>query len=197
MGGMKSAFQIISTRRTIPKPKPLVEGCPRLDVRWLSRQGFLRPLGVSHRVTLGHVSLDLIAERGSVILSYDVGHPPVADRNHVEQRVQLNRTACNYGGTRTWFLCPAEGCGRRCAVLYCRERGFACRRCNGLVYQTQREHRSGRGFLKYERIRRRLGSAFAEARRKPKWMHWRTFQRRMTEADEAYRRGLVSSLPGR
>ena len=29
--------------------------------------------------------------------------------------VYLEYTACNYGGRRAWFRCPAIGCGRRVA----------------------------------------------------------------------------------
>ena len=32
--------------------------------------------------------------------------------------VYLDWTACNLGGQRPWFLCPARGCGRRVAILY-------------------------------------------------------------------------------
>jgi len=31
--------------------------------------------------------------------------------------VEVEWTACNYGGSRPWFRCPARGCGRRVAIL--------------------------------------------------------------------------------
>ena len=45
-----------------------------------------------------------------------------------------------YGGARRWFVCPGQGCGRRCAKLYSPNPGrspFACRRCWRLVYWSQ------------------------------------------------------------
>jgi len=47
--------------------------------------------------------------------------------------VRLDWTACNFGGERTWFLCPTMGCGRRVAILYGGEI-FACRHCYQLTY---------------------------------------------------------------
>ena len=52
--------------------------------------------------------------------------------------VYLDWTDCNPGGQRSWFLCPARGCGRRVAILY----GggiFACRHCYQLSYPSQRK----------------------------------------------------------
>jgi hypothetical protein len=185
---------MISTRWRPREVKSLADECVRLDVRWLQREGVLERLVISHRVTLGPASLTVSSVGEAVFLSYDVRNPLSADRQHVSQRVGIDRTRCNFGGARAWFLCT---CGRRCAVLYCRERNFSCRRCLGLAYQTQREHVSGRGFLRYERIRRRLGIGYAEERRKPKGMHWRTFEHLMAKADAAYERGVLGSLPKR
>ena len=42
-------------------------------------------------------------------------------------------------GERPWFVCPGEGCGRRCAILYddgAHDR-LLCRVCLGLVYPSQ------------------------------------------------------------
>lgn len=32
--------------------------------------------------------------------------------------VGLDTTPCHLGGERSWFLCPARGCGKRVAILY-------------------------------------------------------------------------------
>jgi hypothetical protein len=47
--------------------------------------------------------------------------------------VRIERTPCNLGGSRHWFICPAVGCGRRAAILY-GGGNFACRRCHQLAY---------------------------------------------------------------
>ena len=39
--------------------------------------------------------------------------------------VRIERTSCNLGGSRHWFICPVVGCGRRVAILY-GGRIFAC-----------------------------------------------------------------------
>ena len=52
--------------------------------------------------------------------------------------VRIERTLCNKGGSRQWFICPAVGCGRRVAILY----GggiFACRHCHQLAYASSRK----------------------------------------------------------
>lgn len=48
--------------------------------------------------------------------------------------VFLDKTRCNYGGYRYWFLCP--GCEKRAKILYFREE-FQCRKCAGLTYASQ------------------------------------------------------------
>jgi len=63
----------------------------------------------------------------------------------VEQRVPLTWTTCNLGGARPWFRCTQKAgdgqcCGRRVAKLYAGDSHlFACRRCRGLAYESQRE----------------------------------------------------------
>jgi hypothetical protein len=51
--------------------------------------------------------------------------------------VDLDRTACHFGGVRYWFVCP--GCSRRVGVLYLALGWdeFRCRHCLGLVYESQ------------------------------------------------------------
>ena len=70
----------------------------------------------------------------------------------VEQRIELERTACRLGGFRYWFVCPVvkDGvyCGNRAAKLYlppgCQY--FGCRECYDLTYEScQKSH-------KYDRI---------------------------------------------
>jgi hypothetical protein len=124
-----------------------------IDVRFLRRHGYLRPGAV---FTLGWSlngdrtgSIQARTTWNSMVLSYQ--HQPVgSDRwQQKEYAVELVRTPCNYGGQRTWFLCPARGCGRRVGVLYSGSI-FACRHCYQLVYASQREqsHESDPGEVK-------------------------------------------------
>ncbi|WP_156920652.1 hypothetical protein [Thermicanus aegyptius] len=55
--------------------------------------------------------------------------------------VNLTHTACNYGGTRPWFKCPA--CRQRVGKLYLANGIFRCRICHNLTYkscQASRNH---------------------------------------------------------
>jgi len=102
--------------------------------------------------------------------------------------VHLAWTACNFGGERTWFICPGAGCGRRVAVLYGAGRYFLCRHCYELLYESQRENAMYRAIHKAQSIRKRLGGSanmmkpFPE---KPKGMHWSTYGRLWWEHHEA------------
>lgn len=48
--------------------------------------------------------------------------------------IRLDKTPCNYGGYRYWFICP--NCNKRVGVLYCAGL-YVCRHCIGASYQTQ------------------------------------------------------------
>ena len=99
--------------------------------------------------------------------------------------VRLSWTPCTYGGQRTWWLCPAAGCGRRVAVLY-GGKVYACRHCHKLAYLTQREQPPDRAGSKADKLRDRLkwepgilnGNGI-----KPKGMHWATFERLQARHD--------------
>ena len=104
-------------------------------------------------------------------------------------RVDLVSTVCHYGGRRLWFKCPANGCGKRVALLHLGGSGiFACRACYNLVYSSQRQTVGARAKARAEIIRGRLGwrgSIAAPDGDKPKGMHWLTFNR-LREAHDAY-----------
>jgi len=96
----------------------------------------------------------------------------------VTETVLFDRTRCNYGGERLWFLCP--DCGRRIAVLYLGGPRFLCRHCYHLPYASQHESYSDRMMRKARKIRERLGASnnlFEPVWDKPKGMHWNTFER--------------------
>ena len=114
--------------------------------------------------------------------------------------VHLTTTPCHMGGERHWFLCPAQGCGQRVAVIY----GggvFACSRCHQLAYPSQREDAGDRAARRAHHIRKRMGwspdvlegSDWA----KPKGMHWRTYERLCDEHDafeDAVNRNFIARV---
>jgi len=98
-----------------------------------------------------------------------------------QQMIMFSRTPCNYGGYRTWFICP--DCNRRTTSLYwrvtdgipdLRTEKLACRKCQGLVYASEGRDR-GRGNLnRAERLYEKIGGKYGN---KPKGMHWNTYNR--------------------
>jgi hypothetical protein len=162
-----------------------------LDVRYLQRNGYLRPgTGSSQRWSRRGEpfgSINLNAWDGHVVLSYRTRDPGSEEWEQKEYPVSLEWTRCNYGGERAWFLCPASNCGRRVAILYGGSI-FACRHCHNLAYDSQSETRHGRMLLKAQAIREKLGGTPCvadEFPHKPKGMHWRTYNRLRQKADEA------------
>lgn len=93
-------------------------------------------------------------------------------------------------GLRPFFECP--GCGRRCCLLYLGKRG-ACRQCLGLSYPVQFETKQNQGFRRAWKSRMKLvqpdgrsgcGDPIPDSR-KPKGMHWATFNRLRDNAEQA------------
>ena len=93
-------------------------------------------------------------------------------------------TPLRFGGRRQWFRCPK--CARTCRILYGGSR-FRCRRCYGLSYNSQAETRADRATRAMFKIVRRLDPEedCNDLPRKPKGMHWRTYNR-LAERYERY-----------
>ncbi|MDY3692732.1 MAG: hypothetical protein SO072_12305 [Dysosmobacter sp.] len=53
----------------------------------------------------------------------------------IREPVRMSTVPNNYGGARSFFLCP--GCGRRVRFLYLRWGRFRCRSCARLNYRSQ------------------------------------------------------------
>ena len=160
-----------------------------IDVRRWHRDGFLTPNQAFRwqwsRDGDVFASILVRTEPGHIILSYR--HRSGGEEWKEEKYpVCLDWTDCNFGGDRPWFLCPARGCSRRVAILY----GggiFACRHCHQLAYPSQRETQDDRAARRANKIRERLGWEQGilnpKGWRKPKGMHWATFERLNKEHD--------------
>jgi hypothetical protein len=167
-----------------------------IDVRRWAREGMLQPgyrggwrWSINGREI---ASIRMRAEADRVILTYR-HRSGGGEWKDEEYPVFLARTACQLGGSRVWFLCPARGCGRRVAILY----GgtiFACRRCHQLAYDSTREDAGGRATRRADHIRMRLGweaGILNGDGPKPKWMRWRTFDRLVERHDGYVHRSWV------
>ncbi|MEN8133639.1 MAG: hypothetical protein ABFS45_26435, partial [Pseudomonadota bacterium] len=129
-------------------------------------------------------SIGLRAENGRIVLDYSY-QLNGGEREHVECPVQLSDTSCNYGGSRSWFLCPIRGCGRRVAILYQLGKYFGCRHCGDLAYSSQQEREYDRMMRKSRKSIKRLGGNLHDDvyPNKPKHMHWKTYDRLISEAE--------------
>ena len=163
-----------------------------LDVRLFQRDGVLvagRSFTTSWmRNGKAIASIQVKVEADRVILDYrhQRGGGEWKSENYP---IRIEWTPCNYGGSRAWFRCPADGCTRRVAKLFLGSSGiFACRHCYQLAYASQRESMDDRATRRADKIRDRLkwepgilnGHGI-----KPKGMHSRTYQR-LTIAHDAH-----------
>jgi hypothetical protein len=196
MGGVGSGYWYRFDKKTT------TDECHSVDVRYLHREGLLKP---GHWFSLrwlraeretgsirGVVSRDSQPEQ--ITLLYRHRSVPGGEWEDVREPVALTWTACNFGGERPWFVCPGAGCGRRVALLYGPGRYFLCRYCYELVYESQSEHKMHRALRRAQRIRERLGGSANMTKpfpEKPKGMHWRTYERLWWEHHEAEMKQLA------
>jgi hypothetical protein len=181
-----------------------VGSCLSLDVRELARKGALVP-GACRRWqwTYNGEPWGAIETRAAREYSDErrtgFGAPPWTDglADHVrllysregepfDYPVWLQRTRCNYGGHRIWWVCPR--CQERRAVIYSggNDGRFGCRGCMRLAYSVE-------ALGRYHRLQRKadkLGARLLESDDgkqwlKPKGMHWRTFDALVDRANVA------------
>lgn len=169
--------------------KSTTESQRRIDIRWLKKQGYLQPksfglLSWSQRnKQTGSTGYGVEADH--MVLKYRY-RLHCGEWENVEQTVSFDRTPCNYGRHRTWFLCPR--CWKRVAVLYGAGKYFFCRHCYNLSYSSQQENRADRLMRSARKIRERMGGSgnlIAPFPDKPKYMHWKTYWRLRDRAELA------------
>jgi len=184
MGGMGSGRRSQGGKNTTSDYRAL-------DVRRMQRDGLLaagKSFGWSWTRNGEKVaSINVRTEADRVILDYRHQSGGGGEWKSENYPVRIEWTPCNYGGARAWFLCPAQGCGRRVAKLFLGSAIFACRHCYRLVYACQRETREDRAARRADRIRDRLGwevGILNGEGGKPKGMHWGTFERLHAEHND-------------
>jgi hypothetical protein len=159
-----------------------------LDIRKMARDGLLRTgSAFSWQWSVaGDVQASINAQVAADRVTLDYrARAPGGEWSPRRYDVLIDRTPCTYGGSRPWWICPAAGCGRRCAVLYGGD-VFACRHCYRLAYRCQRETPDDRAMRQADKIRQRLGWEAGIVNGeggKPKGMHWHTFARLKAEHD--------------
>lgn len=168
--------------------KSTTEDLLKLDARFMQRNGYL-VCGASGSLTwsrrgkeIGNINYS--TTDSTVILSYKTrsNDSEWMDQNY---SVQIERTACNYGGSRSWFRCPNVFCKRRVAILYGGS-VFTCRKCQNLNYPSQQESWIDRPCSQADKIRERLKwqAGIANGKGiKPKGMHQTTYIRLVRRHD--------------
>lgn len=173
--------------------KQKAEHCRALEVNKMRREGCLVP-GWSGNWVWSRDGQEVArisgrAEYGRIILSYSVRQNG-SDWEPITQTVNTTQSDCNYGGQRTYFLCPGvvngRHCGRRVGKLFSGGRYFLCRHCYQIAYSSQSEARNDRMFRRANKLRTALGGEPGTAHwiaDKPKGMWQRTYQRKRFEIE--------------
>ena len=195
MGGFGSGRYYRSSGRVT------TEETKRIDIRYMKQQNMLRPN------TRGSLSWSCGGEptgninytmyENTMVLNFKWRHYDDEDWQSVEQTIWFDRTRCNYGGTRKWFLC--SHCGTRVAVLYGADIRFLCRHCYRLPYTSQGEDYPDRMQRRADKIGLKLDpdGLDDDYYYKPKGMHWKTFNRLIStnnRLQEAIERGFLFKL---
>ncbi len=190
MGGIGSG------RHWYYSAKDTTDSYHSIDVRCWKKEGLLTAYqtfdwqwSLDNKVV---ASIQVQTDLDKVVLSYR--HKRDGTWKDATYPIKLEWVACNFGGDRPWFLCPAQGCGRRVAILYSGSI-FACRKCHQLAYSSQSEASYERAARRADKIRTRLswqqGILNPKEWKKPKGMHWRTFERLNTEHDISVEESLT------
>lgn len=174
MGGLGSGGWNLKHRSTVERNR-------RISADYLRKNGCLEPDTLSFITWTssdGDVnSIQVSSEVGCVSLTYRY-RIAGGDWHDVEQFISLASVPCNYGGERSFFLCPHYGSRRR--YLYGAGKLFLCRACHDLTYASQRERAPDRAGRQARKIRRRLDVDLVLEGwigPKPKGMHQKTFDR--------------------
>ena len=110
-----------------------------------------------------------------------------------DYNITLTTTTPNYGGQRWWFICPAQGCGRRVGVLYL-AKILACRHCYNAAYPSQNQqphdYYSDKAFRLASKLGHKGNVIDGFYGNKPKGMHHKTYARKTAELEYATEMGM-------
>ena len=162
-------------RRKAYDPVLTVERCLRLSTMDLNHEGVLRSRrgakwsiewSTISRQQAGRAALTVVDTSGDSASEIEIAcyihmsSSPTAVL--LRQRIRLPTTRSGIGYTRSWLRCDSElrgVCGRRCRELYLPPgmHEFACKRCHGLIHESQRHVKRPppRGIRHVVRIRSR------------------------------------------
>lgn len=154
-----------------------------IDIAFLKKQGLLSQQCKAEIAWIiddeTRYSVTYLFSGNEAILSYTVsrnGEEPTPRRD----RILFDKTKCNFGGSRLWFLCPT--CGKNARKIYLVGDRFECRGCSGLPYRSQSESERDRLVRRADKLRSKIGAAPGWGNEiydedKPAHMRWDTFDR--------------------
>ena len=101
----------------------------------------------------------------------------------VDQRVNIERRPCRFGGHRVYFRCPScWGAKLRLAVL---PEGLRCGRCGGLTWGSRREHAPQRMIRRANKLAAMLECSDWNERPMERPLHMRTAKFELLKAEKA------------
>lgn len=150
----------------------------RIDIRYMKRRGMLKAGwgGSLNWTRCGEPSgeINYLCYNDHLQLNFRYREHG-GDWQSMEQRITFDRTSCNYGGERLWFLCPR--CSKRVGLLCCDGPLFLCRHCYQLPYASQQQGRMDRLIDQKHKLGEQLFEHYdyGEGWGKKKGMHWKTY----------------------
>jgi hypothetical protein len=158
----------------------------KLDIRIVRKMGALQPgayathAWTSRGEPSGTITTIMHRDRPCLTLDYRIRSRDETDWTPIREDVWIDETACHYGGTRPWFLCP--GCNERRGVLFSVDGRFRCRQCHRLAYSSTREDPHERSIRRCQELQRKLGGGgygvpIWTVPPKPDGMSWRKYLR--------------------
>lgn len=183
------------------RPRLKVEECIDLNADQMRREGVLTPRTRSTLSSYWNEELALVMRLEATPRWLFIDPEPRSGTRPLErQAIELDSIGCNYGGRRTFFLCPGDGCGRRCVSLFLVNGLFRCRACHGLLYASQTKDKWGRLLWQANKVREGLsgepGTSQPIADR-PRGMWRRTYRRRRDSIHEFERMAWTHLLKSR
>lgn len=160
--------------------KTTLDETKRIDIRYMRKQGLLKPgyTGSLSWTSGGKPSgsIQFACQQDYLQLNYRY-KANGEEWALVEEFICFDRTSCNYGGERLWFLCPC--CNKRVALLCLYRARFLCRHCHKLSYSSQQESGMDRVINRKHNLGERIFEdyEYGEGWRKKKGMHQKTFDR--------------------
>ena len=125
----------------------------RIEIHFLKKKGFLRgfnsgtltwSLGGEPTASAG-VEVSVFDDEKYLRLFYTQTKKDSGEKQNFDYKVQLVSTACYFGKSRYWFICPFEKegvyCGKRVGTLYKHDGYFVCRHCLDLTYKSRNRNR--------------------------------------------------------